>query len=207
VLKRRYIFFVAVGLLIIFGIPTLIYVYHFWGSKLSHETGDWGAFSDYLNPWFSLANLVALIILTVTIANFDEDRENKTRQHQTQIEKENRLFQRKIYLTEARRAALKNYSEFRDEFFDKLFVYEKTKKKSEILMLVTKFEGLHQQNIDLFSILGTNEPAKFKAFVGNILSKSTSAEIEIKWIIEWYASFIKSLQSEMTNEWNEPNPN
>lgn len=45
--------------------PLVIYVIHFWGTKLSYDSEKWGQFGDYLNGTFM--PLIALISIVVTL--------------------------------------------------------------------------------------------------------------------------------------------
>jgi len=42
----------------------LVFIFNFRYSFISNETSDWGSFSDYLNPFVSLANLILIAFIT-----------------------------------------------------------------------------------------------------------------------------------------------
>lgn len=60
-------------------IPPIFYIKNFYNYSISDETSDWGAFSDFLggvwNPICSLANLLVLIWLTLTVKEIEAKRE------------------------------------------------------------------------------------------------------------------------------------
>ena len=230
--KKKYAVLITTGGIVILGIPTLIYVYHFWGSKLSTETGDWGAFSDYLNPWFSFANLLAIIFLTVWVGKIEGDREaenrkfqkrieKRTRLSQEKIEKKNREFQRKIILTETRRNALKDFIEefksFEAEFkkfitqgssgptASKLLIDEEKLKLSDLILLY-KDLFLRLESDRVFSYL---EELIEKASKDNwaLYQKSIpdgNYLEQIREVHRFFSELLASLQKEIADEWNDP---
>lgn len=50
------------------------YIIKFYTGEVSNDTGDWGAFSDYLNPFIALLNLIVLIILSNAVRRNEADR-------------------------------------------------------------------------------------------------------------------------------------
>lgn len=59
-------------------IPIFVYIDNF-GSSFSAEQEHWGAFSDYLNVFISILNIVFLALLTYSIYRYQrEDEQNKS---------------------------------------------------------------------------------------------------------------------------------
>ncbi len=78
-MKKKKLIIVAVVLFVAFIlIPTYVYVDNF-GSSFSKKQEHWGAFSDYLNVFVSVLNIVFLALLTYSIYRYQrEDEQNKS---------------------------------------------------------------------------------------------------------------------------------
>lgn len=73
---KMFLIFFGVILTIGLMIPSLFYIVHFWGGKLSDDPQMWGTFGDYFggifNPLLALANLVIFIKLTMIVAEMQD---------------------------------------------------------------------------------------------------------------------------------------
>ena len=74
-----------VGGIIAIAIATYIIV--FWDQSISQNTSMWGAFSDYLNPFVAISNLVVFIWLSIQVYKYNESRDKEIVEFQKSIEK------------------------------------------------------------------------------------------------------------------------
>ncbi|HUC81765.1 MAG TPA: hypothetical protein VMR70_12670 [Flavisolibacter sp.] len=80
----RWITFVALGIV---GIAILIYVWNFKSGSISDDTSMWGAFSDYLNAFISLANLAVFVWFSLLVFKYNEDKDIQNESFQRAIER------------------------------------------------------------------------------------------------------------------------
>ncbi len=77
-MERRVInrLIVVACIVIIFSVGA--YIWKFSGQSISKDTGDWGAFSDYLNPFIAFINLLVIGWLSFSVYqyNLNRDRQN-----------------------------------------------------------------------------------------------------------------------------------
>jgi hypothetical protein len=76
-MKNKWIIITVISIILI---SSAFYVINFWNHKLSTTTETWGAFSDYLNPFIAIANLIIFIWLSTAVYAY-----NKKRDHQDEI--------------------------------------------------------------------------------------------------------------------------
>lgn len=71
-------FLLVFGLVLTIGlmVPSLFYIFNFWGGELSNDSQVWGTFGDYFggvfNPVLALANLIIFIKITLIVANMQD---------------------------------------------------------------------------------------------------------------------------------------
>jgi hypothetical protein len=53
------------------------YVVNFNSHSISPETHDWGAFSDYLNPFIGFCNLIIFVWFSLQIYRYNKTKDSK----------------------------------------------------------------------------------------------------------------------------------
>lgn len=65
----------------------LVYILNFTGQEISNDTSKWGAFSDYLNPFVAIANLIVFIWLSIEVFNYNKKKDAQTDTFEQTIQK------------------------------------------------------------------------------------------------------------------------
>jgi hypothetical protein len=81
--SRRVIFFAG----LVMSLSLLMYYLNFRNQEISSETATWGSFSDYLNPFVSITNLIVFIWLSIEVFNYNSKKDIQNDNFQKAIEK------------------------------------------------------------------------------------------------------------------------
>ena len=76
-MKNKHLLNLILVAICIMTLAVLAYVFNFWSQKISNDTGDWGAFSDYLNPFVSFLNLIILGWLSFVVFKYNSNRDKQ----------------------------------------------------------------------------------------------------------------------------------
>jgi hypothetical protein len=82
--SKLLIIFIAAGVILF---SVIIYIISFWSHGFSKEPSAWGAFSDYLNPFISIANLIIFIWLSIEVFHYNANKDKQSEEFQKSIEK------------------------------------------------------------------------------------------------------------------------
>jgi hypothetical protein len=142
-------------------IPLLIYFYHFKGGLLSNNSSDWGSFADFysgtLNPLLSAINIVILIIITLKVQRWDEERNEKSLDHQSNI-----------FKNELKYNAYKEFLKIFESIIAELANFDEELPR-RIMLKRFSLISLKSQNSHLFRTLGKEE--KFVGEIADDISK------------------------------------
>ncbi len=83
---QRIKFIILLVSIIILG-SLFVYVFNFRNTSISTETSTWGAFSDYLNAFVAIANLIVFIWLSWQVFLYNKNKDQQTEQFQRAIER------------------------------------------------------------------------------------------------------------------------
>lgn len=83
---------IIVAAIFIVILAVLAYIFNFSSQPISDDTSTWGSFSDYLNPFISLSNLVVFIWLSVEVFKYNKKKDDQTEEFQKSIEKPTLIF-------------------------------------------------------------------------------------------------------------------
>lgn len=61
-----------VAAIVFMAAPLVLFILNFRDQNYSTDVGDWGAFSDYLNPFVAVANLLLVIYLSIEVHNYNK---------------------------------------------------------------------------------------------------------------------------------------
>ena len=75
------------ALIAIIIVSLIFYVVNFWGHKFSNTTETWGAFSDYLNPFIAISNLIVFIWLSFSVYEYNEKKDRQDEILKTKMER------------------------------------------------------------------------------------------------------------------------
>lgn len=104
---------VIILLLFLYLIPIVIFAVNFYGHSISKESSNWGAFGDFTNgiisPILSIANIIALLYLTITIAKSDDAKHKQALELQRELHKEEQNNQKAIRKGEIKYLAYKDF--------------------------------------------------------------------------------------------------
>jgi hypothetical protein len=151
-LKRILISGLIVGFVLLL-IPIGTYGFHFHWRNLSHNSSDWGAFSDFvsgiLNPIFSIINILILIYLTIKVANWDSNREQE-------------YLKRELHLRnyELMYSALKDFGAIFSKLGERINLSIKNKNPLEFGLVRFEFEALVDINRRHFKYFSSPENSK-----------------------------------------------
>lgn len=65
----------------------VVYILKFKDQAISTDTSKWGAFSDYLNPFVAIANLIVFIWLSIEVFNYNKKKDAQTDTFEKTIQK------------------------------------------------------------------------------------------------------------------------
>lgn len=77
-MNKKTVNWIAIGCLVVYLIPNLIYMCNFVGKGMSSNPSDWGVYGDFIggsiNPVLTIVNITALVYLTYTVSHIEENR-------------------------------------------------------------------------------------------------------------------------------------